>query len=88
MNKFKIWQYIGILALILLSLFPALAFSQQHAPTGDTSTLSVAGTTWTGTNPDSNYGLHFQADGTLNYMSVRGDSVNGTWKQNGNGIYM
>ena len=51
-------------------------------------TASVAGTTWVVTDPEGAYDYYFQADGALHYKSPTGFWKNGTWKQDGNAIYM
>jgi hypothetical protein len=62
--------------------------SNPFAPS-NSLTASVAGTTWAGTDSDADYYEYtFQADGVLAYKSPGGFYTNGTWKQNGNGIYM
>jgi hypothetical protein len=51
--------------------------------------ISVAGTTWAGTDSDGDYyEYHFQTDGALHYKSPTGFWKNGTWKQDKNAIYM
>jgi len=53
------------------------------------SVISVSGTTWVGTDSDGDYYEYsFQADGALYYKSPSGFHTNGTWKQDGNSIYM
>ncbi len=56
---------------------------------GDTNFASVAGTVWGGTDSDGDYyEYHFEADGSLSYKAPQGFFKNGTWKQNGDAIYM
>jgi osmotically-inducible protein OsmY len=53
------------------------------------SAVSVSGTTWVGTDSDGDYYEYsFQADGALYYKSPSGFWTNGTWKQDGDSIYM
>jgi hypothetical protein len=53
------------------------------------SAISVSGTTWVGTDSDGDYYEYsFQADGALYYKSPSGFWMNGTWKQDGDSIYM
>jgi formylglycine-generating enzyme required for sulfatase activity len=53
------------------------------------ATNSVGGTTWVGKDSQGQYReFHFQKDGALHYRSGTSYSTNGTWKQNGNTIYM
>jgi hypothetical protein len=53
------------------------------------SAINVSGTTWVGTDSDGNYYEYsFQADGALHYKSPSGFWTNGTWKQDGDSIYM
>jgi outer membrane biogenesis lipoprotein LolB len=54
----------------------------------ETNSGGVAGTTWAGTDSDGDYyEFHFQPDGSLHYKSPSGFYTNGTWKQDGDGIY-
>ena len=49
----------------------------------------VAGTTWAGTDSQGDYyEYHFMPDGSLHYKSPTGFWKNGTWKQDGDQIYM
>jgi hypothetical protein len=53
------------------------------------SAINVSGTTWVGTDSDGDYYEYtFQADGALHYKSPSGYWTNGTWKQDGDSIYM
>ncbi|MGO9316968.1 MAG: hypothetical protein ACLPXT_02885 [Terracidiphilus sp.] len=53
------------------------------------SVINVSGTTWVGTDSDGDYYEYtFQADGALHYKSPSGFWTNGTWKQDGDSIYM
>jgi len=50
---------------------------------------SVAGTIWAGTDVDGEpYEYHFQEGGVLGYKTPRYYDTDGTWKQDGNSIYM
>ncbi|MGO8946005.1 MAG: hypothetical protein ACLQJ7_20330 [Syntrophobacteraceae bacterium] len=82
-----------VFALMLLMLLPALVAAQQtnqpSAVPSHSSTPSVAGTIWAGIDSDGDYyEYHFQPDGALHYKSPAGFDTVGTWKQNGNAIYM
>jgi outer membrane biogenesis lipoprotein LolB len=82
-----------VFAFLLLMLLPALVVAQQtnqqSTVPSHSSTASVAGTTWAGTDSDGDhYEYHFQADGTLHYNSPTGSYENGTWEQHGDSIYM
>lgn len=79
--------------LLLLMLLPALVAAQQtdkqSTLPNNTLTASVAGSTWVGTDSEGDYyEFHFQADGALHYKSPSGFYKNGSWKQDGDGIYM
>ncbi|MFZ0946107.1 MAG: hypothetical protein WB930_10770 [Syntrophobacteraceae bacterium] len=77
-----------VLALLLLMLLPALAAAQQ-ANQPHSRTPSVAGTIWAGIDSDGDYyEYHFQPDGALHWKAPAGFDTKGTWKQNGNTIYM
>jgi hypothetical protein len=54
----------------------------------DASVSSVAGTTWVSKETDGTYEYTFVADGVLLYKSAAGYWNNGSWKQDGNSIYM
>jgi len=82
-----------VFALLMLMLLPALVAAQQTNQPSDvpshSSTPSVAGTIWAGTDSDGDYyEYHFQPDGALHYKSPQGFYKNGTWKQHGDTIYM
>ena len=78
---------------MVISAFLTLAvglFMQASAQNARAqSAASVSGTTWVGTDSDNDYYEYtFQADGALYYMSPSGFWKNGTWKQDGDSIYM
>ena len=76
-------------ALLWFSLLPPFAAAQQPATPDNPPAASVAGTTWAGADSDGDYYQYFfLANGTLNYTSPTGFWKNGTWKQDGNVIYM
>jgi hypothetical protein len=51
--------------------------------------MSVSGTLWAGKDSDGDfYEYAFMANGDLYYKSPRGFYTNGTWKQDGDSIYM
>lgn len=54
--------------------------------TGSAPTLT--GTVWVGTDIDGQYEYRFLEGGTLGYKTRTGYFTNGTWRQNGNSIYM
>jgi hypothetical protein len=59
-----------------------------NAPKPSVAT-SIARTTWVGTDSDGDYYEYsFQSDGALHYKSPSGFYKNGSWKQDGNEIYM
>ena len=83
----------SVFALLLLMLLPAFAAAQQAGQQstvpGNSPTPSVAGTTWVGTDSDGDYyEYYFQPDGSLHYKSATGFWKNGSWKQDGDAIYM
>jgi hypothetical protein len=87
MKKFPVF------ALLLLMLLPAFVAAQQtnqqSTVPGNSPTASVAGTTWAGTDSDGDYyEYHFQPDGALHYKSPTGFYKKGSWKQDGDAIYM
>ncbi len=83
----------SIFALLFLMLLPTLIAAQQTnqqpAVPDNSPAASVAGTTWAGSGSDGRYlEYHFQPDGALHYKSPTGFWTNGTWKQDGDAIYM
>jgi hypothetical protein len=53
------------------------------------SLASIAGTIWVGTDSDEDYyEYHFKEDGSFHYNSPTGFWKNGTWRQEGDTIYM
>ena len=78
---------IGKFALLNLAVVLAMpAFAQSP---NVSSVPNVSGTTWVGTDSGGNYYEYsFQADGALHYKSPTGFWTNGTWKQDGDSIYM
>jgi outer membrane biogenesis lipoprotein LolB len=67
-----------------------LALAQEPPPSSaNDNAASVAGTTWAG--PDTmgrHYEYEFLPDGTLHYTYENGSFTDGTWKQDGDAIYM
>lgn len=87
MKRFVLWVVLSLMSL------PALAIAQQAGLQSSgqdrSSTASVAGTTWAGTDSDGDYYEYtFQVDGVLRYKSPSGTFTHGTWKQDGDAIYM
>ena len=83
----------SLLALLLPMLLPAPVAARQVGPGAmvpiPVSAASVAGTTWAGTDSDGDYYEYsFRPDGALHYKSPTGSFTNGTWKQDGDSIYM
>ena len=83
----------SILNSVLLTLAVGLfmpAFAQNpYSPSANNTVVSVAGTTWAG--PDTHgrhYVYEFMTDGTLHYTYENGSFTDGTWKQDGDLIYM
>ena len=79
------------LALLTLAIGLAIpAFAQNPGPPPAVNTAaSVAGTSWAG--PDTmgrHYVYEFLADGSLHYTYENGSFTDGTWKQDGDSIYM
>ncbi len=78
---------IGKFALLNLAIILAMTTFTQNARAQ--SAISVSGTTWVGTDSGGDYyEYYFQADGALFYKSPSGFWTNGTWKQDGDSIYM
>ena len=76
-----------ISAVMTLAMGLFMTASAQNARAQ--SAINVVGTTWVGTDSDNDYYEYtFQADGALYYMSPSGFWKNGTWKQDGDSIYM
>ncbi len=80
-------KHIVISALFTLAVGLFMTAIAQHARAQ--SVINVSGTTWVGTDSDGDYYEYsFQADGALHYKSPSGFWMNGTWKQDGDSIYM
>ena len=83
---------ISALLTLAVSLFMPSFAQNPMSPDGsaaNSTVASVAGTTWVGTDSDGDYYEYtFQADGALHYKSPSGFWTNGTWKQDGDSIYM
>jgi hypothetical protein len=63
--------------------------SLRNATQSNSSVASVAGTTWSGVDSlDRHYDYEFLTDGTLHYTYESGSFTDGTWKQDGDSIYM
>lgn len=61
----------------------------QPTVQAEASTPSIAGTTWAGKDVnDDHYVFRFLADGTVHYTTPEGSWKNGTWKQEGDEVYM
>ncbi len=74
--------------LTVLSGLSVTASAYGQAP-GAQAAPSVAGTVWAGADSEGDYyEYHFQEGGALHYKSPSGLHKNGTWKQDGNSIYM
>lgn len=83
MRRQNILFFIVILILIVNGCLTNTRQPEQSV------TPSVSGTTWSGTDSDGEYNeYHFQPDGTLHYKIPSGFWTNGTWKQNGDSIYL
>jgi len=73
----------------LLTLAAGLATTVFALNARAQSVINVSGTTWVGTDSDGDYyEYHFQTDGALYYKSPSGFHRTGTWKQDGDSIYM
>lgn len=68
------------------------AFAQNPTPpTGNGNAASLAGTSWNVVETDSIGSrdiYNFMPDGTLAYSYQNGSYTNGTWKQDGDSIYI
>lgn len=87
MRKFSVY------AALLLTLLPTFLAAQQTDPQSviqvNAPPVSVAETTWAGTDSSGEYfEYYFQANGDLHYKVPSGLHKNGAWKQDGNEIYM
>jgi len=71
----------------LLAAWTVLAMVACHAPPVDVP--NIAGTRWAGADSDGDHYVYtFRPDGSLHYQSPSGFWKNGTWKQDGDRIYM
>ena len=79
----------NILISTLLTLAVGIFITDFAQNSMAQSAINVAGTTWVGTGSDGDYYEYsFQAGGALYYKSQSESHTNGTWKQDGNSIYM
>jgi hypothetical protein len=78
---------IGISALLTLAMGLFMTAFAQNARSQ--SAINVAGTSWTVVETDGDNDIfNFLADGTLSYSYQNGSYTNGTWKQDGDSIYI
>ena len=78
---------------IMLALVTGCASSQaandKPVVQGVPASASIAGTTWAGTDSDGDFfAYYFQKDGALHYKVPSGVWRNGTWRQEGNKVYI
>jgi hypothetical protein len=78
----------ALLALAVVLYRPAFA-QNPNSTSANGAVASLAGTSWTvvETNGDNDI-FNFLADGTLSYSYQNGSYTNGTWKQDGDSIYI
>jgi hypothetical protein len=75
-----------LLTLAVGLIMPAFA---QSPPSANGAIASIAGTTWSGADSlGRHYDYEFLADGILHYTYENGSYTDGTWKQDGDSIYM
>ena len=76
------------LSIVLLSCAIVPFVYHANAKTGEQRAVSLAGTTWSGTDSDGDhYVFTFEQDGTLAYKSPTGSYRNGKWNQFENAVY-
>ncbi len=76
---------------LLFCTFLALSFAACSLQISEPKTPVewISGTTWAGTDSEGDYyEFYFLSDGVLHYSSPSGFYKNGTWKLDGNSIYM
>ncbi len=80
------WNQVGLEWTWTAEKQGATSAPEEPTPTGPTG---VSGTTWAGSDANGdNYEYRFNEDGSLHYESPSGFSSDGTWKQDGNTIYI
>jgi hypothetical protein len=84
---------LSIYAALLLTLLPVCLAAQQIDPQSTVKSnsplVSIAKTTWSGTESDGTIvEYYFQEDGSLYYKTPSGLFKNGSWKQEDKEIYM
>jgi hypothetical protein len=88
--RFHVKSIVNFASLTLAIGLYLPAFAQNpYTPSANSAVASIAGTTWAG--PDTmgrHYTYEFLADGTLHYTYENGSFTDGTWKQDGDSIYM
>jgi outer membrane biogenesis lipoprotein LolB len=78
---------ISTLLTLALSLF-VTAFA-QNTSSANSAVASLAGTSWTVVESDGDNDIfNFLADGTLSYSYQNRSYTNGTWKQDGDSVYI
>ncbi len=88
--KFSV-KNIVISAILTLAVGLFMPASAQSASFANNSVPSLAGTSWNVVETDTEGSrdiFNFLADGTLSYSYQNGSYTNGTWKQNGDSIYI
>lgn len=89
MTKFMMAFAMAVLVALLVGCTSTQQMKDRPVVQSDLAPASVAGTTWVGTDSDGDYyEYHFQTNGALHYKSPTGFWKNGTWRQEGNEIYM
>jgi len=80
---------IGITALLTLALGLFMTAYAQNSSYANSSVSSLAGTSWTVVETDGDNDIfNFLADGSLHYWDGKKSYTNGTWKQDGDSIYI
>jgi hypothetical protein len=82
---------IAKLALLNLAAVMAITAVAQNSSYASSSAINLSGTSWSvvETDPDASRDIfNFMPDGTLAYSYQNGSYTNGTWKQDGDSIYI
>jgi osmotically-inducible protein OsmY len=90
--KFSVKSTIILACLTLaVGLFLPASAQNSNSTSANGAIVSLAGTAWTVVETDSDGSrdiFNFMSDGTLSYSYQNGFYTNGTWKQDGDSIYI
>ena len=82
--RMRVW-----ISIILLSCTMTFFTYAADTRAGEQNVVSLAGTTWSGTDSDGDYYVFtFEQDGTLAYRSPTGSYRNGKWSQYESAVYL